>query len=577
MIIEAEMGGHFVHRMYVDGGSSLEIMYEHYFNRFCPEIKSQMVLATTPLVGFSGEIIWLLGQISVLVKICDEEHSTSGWMNFMIIRTRNAAARNQPSYRRKDSGSNPPRISRANYSNRLHFDKRRAGGAMRPAKAQPRYIRLEASRYDRSLNVKELRVCPDKVESVLSLPSPKCLKDVQRLNGKLISFKKFLSKSAKKSFLFFKTLKKYTKKSDFQWTVEAEMAFKQMKTLIAEFPMLTAPNRKKELVIYLVAANEAVSVVLITKRNGKQMPIYFVSHALQGPKIYYTPTKKWILALITKQIGVKNLQANVDSRLVANQVNGTYIAKDPCMDKHLEKVKNLASAFEEFSNKQVPRGENQKTYTLSKMAFTSFAYLSKQTLVEELKEKSIDEKESNHFLIEIHKGSRSMHAGPRSVVVKALRSGYYWLTMHVDTRKLIRECNSGQVYRPVPKRANRSFGEGIKARLDERSKNWTEEISHVLLAHRTMIKSSNGETPFSLTYGTEEVRNISFRPGDLIYRSNEASHVEEGGKLEPKWEGPYKVTEALGKEAYKLREYNVSILSRTWNVCNLKKCYVHEM
>nr|GFD18458.1 reverse transcriptase domain-containing protein [Tanacetum cinerariifolium] len=27
--------------------------------------------------------------------------------------------------------------------------------------------------------------------------------------------------------------------------------------------------------------------------------------------------------------------------------------------------------------------------------------------------------------------------------------------------------------------------------------------SHVLWAHRTMIKSSNGETPFSLTYGTE--------------------------------------------------------------------------
>ncbi|GKA80516.1 reverse transcriptase domain-containing protein [Tanacetum coccineum] len=52
-------------------------------------------------------------------------------------------------------------------------------------------------------------------------------------------------------------------------------------------------------------------------------------------------------------------------------------------------------------------------------------------------------------------------------------------------------------------RANRSLGEGIKARLDERSKNWLEEISHVLWAHRTMIKSSNGETPFSLTYGTK--------------------------------------------------------------------------
>ncbi|GKG22203.1 reverse transcriptase domain-containing protein, partial [Tanacetum coccineum] len=54
-------------------------------------------------------------------------------------------------------------------------------------------------------------------------------------------------------------------------------------------------------------------------------------------------------------------------------------------------------------------------------------------------------------------------------------------------------------------RANKSLGEGIKARLDERSKDWIEELPHVIWAHRTMIKSSNGETPFSLTYGTEAV------------------------------------------------------------------------
>nr|GEY56047.1 reverse transcriptase domain-containing protein [Tanacetum cinerariifolium] len=138
-------------------------------------------------------------------------------------------------------------------------------------------------------------------------------------------------------------------------------------------------------------------------------------------------------------------------------------------------------------------------------------------------------------------------------------------------------------------RENRSLGKGIKARLDERSKNWLEEISHVLWAHRTMIKSSNRETLFSLTYGTKaviptfwkkkragnneakskammekyynaRVHNTSFKPGDLVYQSNKASHAEDGGKLGPKWEGPYKVTEALGKGAYKLRDRNGSIL-----------------
>ncbi|GJX74880.1 reverse transcriptase domain-containing protein [Tanacetum coccineum] len=87
MIIEAEIGGHFVHRIYVDGGASSEVLYEHCFVRLRPEIRSQMIPATTSLIGFSGETIWPLGQISLLVKIGDEEHSTSAWMNFMVIRS----------------------------------------------------------------------------------------------------------------------------------------------------------------------------------------------------------------------------------------------------------------------------------------------------------------------------------------------------------------------------------------------------------------------------------------------------------------------------------------------------------
>ncbi|GJX95672.1 hypothetical protein Tco_0351470 [Tanacetum coccineum] len=127
-----------------------------------------------------------------------------------------------------------------------------------------------------------------------------------------------------------------------------------------------------------------------------------------------------------------------------------------------------------------------------------------------------------------------------------------------------------------------------------------------------MIKSSNGETPFSLTYGTEAVmtrrrsiqhfglrkwikasnnnlweqlnlkeerrsqaaiqeatskkrygKNITTQShpleralnrSDMVYRSNEASHAKDGGKLGPKWEGPYEVKESLGKGAYKLKD-----------------------
>ncbi|GJS56300.1 reverse transcriptase domain-containing protein [Tanacetum coccineum] len=181
---------------------------------------------------------------------------------------------------------------------------------------------------------------------------------------------------------------------------------------------------------------------------------------------------------IAEKIDVQSFQVIVDSKLVANQVNGTYIAKETDMIKYLEKVKTLASTFRAFLIKQVPRSKNKKTDALSNIASTSFAHLSKQVLVEELKEKSVNESEvlavveeegeswmtpiheyltdetlpaerkkaraikrpsqANYVLREIHEGSCSMHAGTRSVVAKALRIGYYWPTMHKDARALIK-------------------------------------------------------------------------------------------------------------------------------------------
>ncbi|GJT00161.1 gypsy type transposase [Tanacetum coccineum] len=132
------------------------------------------------------------------------------------------------------------------------------------------------------VNTEGIMVCPEKVGAVLKLPSPKCIKDVQKLNGKLASLNRFLSKLAEKSLPFFKTTKKCTKKSDFQWTTEDEAAFKEMKKLITELPTLTAPMEREELTVYLAAAREAASAVLMTEREAKQMPVYFASRTMQG-------------------------------------------------------------------------------------------------------------------------------------------------------------------------------------------------------------------------------------------------------------------------------------------------------
>ena len=174
--------------------------------------------------------------------------------------------------------------------------------------------------------------------------------------------------------------------------------------------------------------------------------------------------------------------------------------------------------------------------------------------------------------------------------------------------------------------------EGIKTRLGRERKGWVDELPNVLWAHRTSLKTSNGETPYSLTFGCEavipaevgmpthrtmmiksekdndeeirlnldllierreaaairearykvkieqyynkHVRPMTFKVGEHVYRRNEASRVEDLGKLGPKWEGSYLITEAYGNGSYKLKTMEDREVPRTWHAINLRRCYL---
>jgi ribonuclease HI len=106
---------------------------------------------------------------------------------------------------------------------------------------------------------------------------------------------------------------------------------------------------------------------------------------------------------IAIQMGVRNLEANVDARLVANHVLGEYEAKDDHMIQYLDKTKSLIKNFDRFTIKQVPRGDNRKADALSKIASTSFAHLSKQVLVE-----------SGNFKEQVNPGYGDINGGRRT-------------------------------------------------------------------------------------------------------------------------------------------------------------------
>nr|GEW00014.1 reverse transcriptase domain-containing protein [Tanacetum cinerariifolium] len=281
-------------------------------------------------------------------------------------------------------------------------------------------------------------------------------------------------------------------------------AFKQMKQLIVELPMLTAPMEKKELIVYLVPAKETVlSKLKVAGGYKNEVSNWEKYEALIGG------------LRIAEQMGVKNLQANVDSRLVANQVNEMYVAKEADMICYLEKVRTLTSSFKVFSIRQIPRSENKKAGALSKIASTSLAYLSKFGLPGEIISDNGKQFRDNPF---------------KDWCEKLCIRQHFASVKHPQTNGLV-------------ERANRSLGEGIKARLDARTEigmptlrttkvdlaqnNKALKINIDLWEERreeATIREAKRKSKMEKYYNSK-VRSASFKLGDLVYRNNDASRA----------------------------------------------------
>ena len=79
---------------------------------------------------------------------------------------------------------------------------------------------------------------------------------------------------------------------------------------------------------------------------------------------------------------------------------------------------------------------------------------------------------------------------------------------------------------------NRSLLKIIKTRLEGAKGIWPEELSSILWAYRTTARTTTGETPFRLTYGSEAV--ISVEVGLTSYRihNHDESRNDEAMRLQ---------------------------------------------
>ncbi|XP_070046483.1 uncharacterized protein LOC142169590 [Nicotiana tabacum] len=74
---------------------------------------------------------------------------------------------------------------------------------------------------------------------------------------------------------------------------------------------------------------------------------------------------------------------------------------------------------------------------------------------------------------------------------------------------------------------NKIIIQNLKKKLEDAKCKWPDELSGVLWAYRTTVKSSTGETPFSLVYGLEALIQVEVREPTLRFtQANKESNNE---------------------------------------------------
>ena len=134
---------------------------------------------------------------------------------------------------------------------------------------------------------------PEKVQAIINMASPKTVKEVQKLTGRIAALNRFISRATNKCLPFFKTLKQA-----FAWTDKCEIAFQELKRYLSNPPLLSPSKQGESLYLYLAVSETAVSAALIREEGRRQLPVYYVSQAFQGAEFKYPRIEKIVFALI---------------------------------------------------------------------------------------------------------------------------------------------------------------------------------------------------------------------------------------------------------------------------------------
>nr|GEU29270.1 hypothetical protein [Tanacetum cinerariifolium] len=270
-----------------------------------------------------------------------------------------------------------------------------------------------------------IRGNPSKVKVITDIEQPKTLKDIQSLNGKLAALCQILAKGTERSLPFFKVLKSYTDKKNIQWTQEAAASLQEIKKFVETLSTLTTPIHGEVIMMYLAASTESINAALFAKK-GRACSC----------SLHYPAMEKLILALAIKlgehdvvfqtrddsnkempkdflieahlEDNRKEVKRKTNTKLEdmklsyewklytdgasSSDCSGAGLmlidpeAKQPTIREYLQRIKENLKRFKSYTIEHIRRNQNKKADALKKLASMTFDHLTKEVLVEALRE-----------------------------------------------------------------------------------------------------------------------------------------------------------------------------------------------
>ncbi|XP_073113099.1 uncharacterized protein [Elaeis guineensis] len=126
-------------------------------------------------------------------------------------------------------------------------------------------IRLNPAKYAFGVTVEKffgfmisqrgIEVNPEKNRVILEMTPSRIVREVQRLTDRIASLNRFVSRSVERCLPIFQTLRQ---PKDFQWTIEYQKTFEELKQHFSSPPLLTKPQ-PSELLLYLAVSPMAIN------------------------------------------------------------------------------------------------------------------------------------------------------------------------------------------------------------------------------------------------------------------------------------------------------------------------------